>query len=113
VNGGERCVRIISDSERWCFGHHPDRAAERSENAAKAARAKHQGSELSQVKQELRDIAAKVLNGEVSTAKGSVVGQLLGVYLRACETEMKRREQLEFEERLQALEAEQSQERAS
>jgi len=45
-----------------------------------------------------------VASGKLATAKGSVAGQLLGIYIKAIEQERKIKETQEFEERLAALE---------
>lgn len=46
-----------------------------------------------------------MLEGRVERGDGSVVSQILNVYLRAVSVEMKVREQQELIERLEALEA--------
>jgi hypothetical protein len=45
-----------------------------------------------------------VLEGRVDKGKGSIVSQILGVWLRAVETELKVRDQQELTERLENLE---------
>jgi len=45
-----------------------------------------------------------VLDGSVDKGQGAVVSQILNVYLRAVSVELKVAEQLELEQRLEALE---------
>lgn len=102
--GGGRCQRIVPSSQDYCYSHDPHRAEERRQNASKAGKSKAAGGELAEVKDQLKDIAEKVLRGEITTAKGSVASQLLGVYLRAVEIERKQRSDQELEERIAHLE---------
>ena len=105
TSGGQRCQRIINDSESYCFGHDPTRAEQRKQYAAKAAKAKNAGSELVQIKSRLRQLSEEVIEGKVPTAKASVAAQVLGYYLRATEVQMKLKAQEELEQRLAQLEA--------
>jgi hypothetical protein len=56
------------------------------------------------IKRRLSDLADGVLTGEVETGVGAVASQILNVFLRAVSVELKAREQLEFIERMEALE---------
>ncbi len=76
---------------------------QRSRAAAKAGKSRA-GGELSEVKRQLRQLAADVLDGTVDKARGSVVAQILGVYLRAEEVARKVKEAEVLEERVVALE---------
>jgi hypothetical protein len=62
-----------------------------------------------QVKARLKEIAEGVLDGTIDKGRGSVAFQGFGVLIRAIETERKIKEQVEFEERLEALEQTQEQ----
>jgi flagellar motility protein MotE (MotC chaperone) len=104
---GQRCSRFVSSSESFCYAHHPETAEARSKAASKAAKAKYAASALSTVKAQLRDLAADVLDGSVDWADASVVAQVLGVFIRACEQERRQRETEELAERLAALEQQQ------
>jgi hypothetical protein len=81
----------------------PANAEQRSRAASKAAKSKGTG-ELGEVKRQLRDIAADVLEGMVDKGIASVAAQVLGVYIRAVEQDRKIWEQDELLERLEALE---------
>jgi hypothetical protein len=50
-------------------------------------------------------LADDVLDGEVDRGTGAVVSQILGVALRAIDTELKVKEQQDLIDRLEALEA--------
>jgi outer membrane lipoprotein SlyB len=57
------------------------------------------------VRNRLSDLADDVLNGTTDRADAAVVGQLLGTVIRAITAEVKVRETVELEERLDNLEA--------
>jgi hypothetical protein len=100
---GEPCERIVGASQTYCFAHDPNRAAERARNASKAARAKPT-RELSDVKKRLRQLADDVMAGRANRGDAAVAGQLFGTYLRAFSVEIKLKEVLELEERIERLE---------
>jgi predicted RNA-binding Zn ribbon-like protein len=101
---GERCAATVEPPHTYCWWHDPANADQRSRAASKAAKAKAQPGEIGEVKQQLRDLVNDVLEGRVDKGTGSIVSQILGVWLRAVETERKIREQQEFTERLDELE---------
>jgi hypothetical protein len=101
---GTGCERLISASAVYCYSHDAERAKERSRHASKAAKAKGPTGELADVKAQLRTIAADVLEGKLDKGKGSVAAQILGVWARVTEVELKVTEQRELIERLEALE---------
>jgi len=102
-SNGQRCERIVSGSESYCYSHDPDRARERSTNASKAARTKN-GTALTEIKDALRTLADDVISGNVERGRAAVAGQLYGVLLKAIEQERKLKEVEELEERLSLLE---------
>jgi hypothetical protein len=61
-------------------------------------------SEISDLKAQLRKLAANVLSGEVARGDAIAVNQILNTRARLIELERKIREQEELEERLEALE---------
>jgi hypothetical protein len=83
--------------------HDPLRRDERRANAAKAGRSRP-SRELQAVKDQLRDLTAKVLAGEVERADAIAAGQLLNVWLRATEVQRKVSETEELLTRLESLE---------
>jgi hypothetical protein len=93
-SSGERCQKVVKGEQTLCYLHNPAYAEERSATASKAARAKH-GHELMEVKDRLKELAEKVVAGELTTAKGSVAAQIYGVALRYIEQQ---RKQAELEE---------------
>ncbi len=97
---GEPCERIVPAAQKYCYSHNPAK----SESRKRAASAAGKGKEIPAVKSQLRRLADDVISGEVSTGKASVGAQILGVFLRACETEIRVREQTELSERLEELE---------
>ena len=101
---GSQCTLSVAAGAQWCFNHDPNRADERRRNASKAGRTKGTG-EISDLKKQLKDLAADVLSGDVQRADAAVVNQILNTRARLIELERKIREQEELEERLEALES--------
>jgi hypothetical protein len=97
------CERIVPASQSYCYSHDPQRKDERKRNAARAARSRP-NKELVEVKDRLRELAEHVLSGHVDRADAAVAGQLLGTFIRAVSTEIKVKEVLELEERIEQLE---------
>jgi hypothetical protein len=106
---GRPCAANVELPQEYCWWHDPANAEQRSRSASKAAKAKGT-NELAEVKQMLRQLADDVLAGRVDRADGSVVAQILGVWLRGIEQERKSKETEEFEQRLAQLEEHQQQE---
>ena len=102
-NDGQRCERVIGAAQQFCYSHDPDRVAERSANASKAARSRV-GGELPAIKKQLRELADAVVEGTVERGSAAVASQLYGVLLRALELERRVKETEELEGRLASLE---------
>jgi len=100
---GELCRGIAKAGSDYCPAHDPARAEERRRVASKAGKIRT-GGEIGEVKARLRELAEDVVSDKITTAKGSVAAQVLGVYLRAVEAERKMRETEELEKRLEELE---------
>ena len=100
---GSPCERIVGASQTYCYAHDPSRKAERRRNAARAGRSKP-SKELSEVKQRLRELAEDVISGRIDRADAAVAGQLYGTFIRAVGVELKVKEVLELEERIEQLE---------
>jgi len=71
--------------------------------ASRAGKAKP-NREISEIKRRLSTLADDVLEGRQDEGVAAVVSQVLNVYLRAVSVELKAREQLELEARIEALE---------
>jgi hypothetical protein len=107
---GSPCERIVSASQRHCFAHDPSKAAERSRYASRAGRSKP-SRELTEVKKRLRELADDVMAGRADRGDAAVAGQLYGTYIRAVSVEVKLKEVLELEERIEILEEAKAQRR--
>ena len=88
---GTPCQAIVKESQQLCHAHDPARADQRRRAASKAGKSRT-GGEISGIKARLRELAEDVVADRVTTAKGSVAAQILGVYLRAVEQERKQME---------------------
>ena len=100
---GTPCTLPARSGNGTCWAHDPANAEQRRKAASKAGKTKP-SAELHQVKRQLRNIAENVLEGKITTAKGSVAAQVLGVYLRAVEQERRQRELEDLEARITVLE---------
>ena len=107
TRGGERCTQSVKAGEQYCHRHDPSRSEERKRAASRAGKSKP-NKELVNIKRQLQELTDNVLAGEVGRADAAVCGQLLNVLLRALETERKVRETDELEERIVALESQNS-----
>jgi hypothetical protein len=104
TRSGGRCTAIVGGAQEYCYRHDPAYAEQRSQAASKAAKSKHQDSDIGQVKARLKELAEGVIAGTYSRADASVAGQLYGIFIRAVEQERKQKETEELEERIQAIE---------
>ena len=105
---GTRCKGIAIDSSGYCYAHHPEHAEQRRRNGSKGGKRGGRGRPLTDVanaKQRLSDLADNVLNGVVDRSVAGTASQILNVYLRAVDLELKAREQQELEARLEEIEA--------
>ena len=101
---GAPCERIVGASQEYCYSHDPARSEERHRAASKAAKSKPH-KEIQDIKTRLSELAEGVLEGEIDRADAAVVGQLLNYIIRAVGMELKVKEQLELEARLEELES--------
>ena len=88
---GEPCKGFVHPSKTYCPAHDPSRVEARRKAASKAGRSKA-GSEIAGVKVQLRTLADDTLASKVDRGTASVVAQVLGVWLKAVEVEIRERE---------------------
>jgi hypothetical protein len=100
---GSPCERIVGASQEYCYSHDPRRSSERQRNAAKGGRARG-NAEIGDLKNQLEDLAAGVLSGEIGRGEAIAVNQILNTRARLLEIERKGKEQEELETRLEAME---------
>jgi len=95
---------VLGAGKDHCYSHDPARADERKRNASRGGRSKSAGGELPDLKKQLRDLAADVLEAKVDKGAAAVVNQILNTIIRAVEQERKNLETGELAERLESLE---------
>jgi hypothetical protein len=95
---------VVGGGQSHCYAHDPTRAEERRRNASRGGRSKSAGGELPDLKRQLKNLAANVLNGSADRGRAAVANQLYNTLIRAIEQERKIRELGEMAERLEALE---------
>lgn len=88
---GTPCRNAPTTGSSYCPAHAPERAEARRRSASIAGRSKP-ATEVHEVKRQLRKLANDVLSGAVNTSKGSVLSQILRVWLKAAEVEIRERE---------------------
>ena len=88
---GEPCRGYVHPGHQFCPAHDPARAEARKRIASKAARSRT-GGEIAEVKAELRQLSKDVRECVVTPGVGSVTAQILGVFLKACEVEVRERD---------------------
>src|SRR5919112_6876493 len=100
---GGRCAVVVGPGQSHCYAHDPERSQERKRNASRGGRSKGQG-ELGELKKQIKDLAAEVLDGTADRGRAAVVNQLYNTLIRAIEQERKLRELDELAARLEELE---------
>ena len=105
TRSGDQCTATASAGATFCYLHDPGRSEERSRNAAKAAKAKGGGSELVEVKAELRQLFTDVRRGAADPRKAAVAAQVANALLRALALERELKETEELVRRVEELEA--------
>jgi predicted RNA-binding Zn ribbon-like protein len=101
------CTVSVEPPQTFCWWHDPANADARKQAAARGGKRAGRGrpqAELSDIKRRLSDLADDVLEGRQDKGVAAVASQVLNVYLRAVSVELKAREQLELEARVEALE---------
>lgn len=103
---GTPCRKQAMRDSKYCWTHDPSFEEERQRAAARGGKTGGRGrpSEIAEIKGELHQLAADVVAGEVVRGDAAVVSQIYNTILGAIRTDLKRREQEELVERLEALE---------
>jgi hypothetical protein len=100
---GGRCAVVVGPGQSHCYAHDPERSRERKRNASRGGRSRGRG-ELGELKKQIRDLAAGVLDGTADRGRAAVANQLYNTLIRTIEQERKQRELEEIAARLEDLE---------
>jgi hypothetical protein len=100
---GSPCTAPATGANGFCWAHDPANSEERRRIASKGGRGKG-GGELSDLKNQVIDLVADVLDGKVERGRAAVANQLYNTLIRAIEQERKQRELEELAGRLEGLE---------
>lgn len=100
---GVPCERIVGASQQYCYSHDDERKAERSRNASRAGRSRS-GGELGEVRDLLREITDRVLDGSLDRGTAIAANMVLNTRVRLIETTRRVQEQEELLSRLGELE---------
>lgn len=109
TRGGERC-KLDATNGSYCWSHNPENAGARKQRARRGGKARGAG-ELSEIKRTIRETVDGVLDGSIERGAGAVAFQGFNTLLKSIEVERKIREQEELEERLEALERQQQEQK--
>ncbi len=109
TEAGGRCRAIAISGSDYCHAHHPDRADARRRSASKGGKRGGRGRggsavEVTELKSQLSDLYAAVLDGTTEPKVGAVAAQIANVRARLVDTELRVREQDELIGRLEELE---------
>jgi hypothetical protein len=88
---GQQCRAIVQEGSDYCYSHDPRHADSRRRSASIAGRSKP-GTEISEVKRQLRKLADDTLAGRVKTGVAQVTSNVLGTWLKAVDSEIRERE---------------------
>ena len=100
---GGRCTATVEPPKQYCWWHDPANADKRKRAASRGGKSKGNG-ELADLKKQVKDLAADVLEGKADRGRAAVANQLYNTLIRAIEQERKLRELEEIAARLEALE---------
>ena len=100
---GSPCTLPSNGLGGLCWAHDPKNAERRRRGQSRGGKGKP-SREIVGIKSMLRDLAERVLAGEVETGRAAVANQLVNTRLRAVEIERKIREADEMEARIEELE---------
>jgi Family of unknown function (DUF5763) len=100
---GSPCTGSVTGSNGYCWAHDPANAEKRRRTASRAGSSRR-GGEISELKKQLKDLAADALAGDVERGVAAVVNQIVNSRIRLLELERKIKEAEELEARLEALE---------
>ena len=101
------CTVSVEPPQTYCWWHDPANASQRKAAASKGGKRAGKGrpqAEIQEIKTRLSELAEGVLEGGIDRADAAVAGQLLNYIIRAVGMELKVKEQLELEARLEELE---------
>ncbi len=107
TRAGTACKGIPIDGSQWCYVHHPDHTEERKRHGRRGGQRGGRGRpavEVADLKEQLEDLYSGVLTGMTEPKVGAVANQIINTRARLIETGLKVREQMDLEERLEALE---------
>ena len=100
---GERCKISVDSGVELCWAHDPGNAPARKRITSKAGRSRP-NKEVQDLRERLEDLYSSVLTGLVEAKTGAVLAQIANTQIRLVETELRVREQVELEERIDELE---------
>ena len=105
---GERCRLVAMRDRESCWSHDPSFKENRKRHATRAGKAggRSRPSEIAEIKDKLSKIALDVLDptSDVGRGEAAVAIQAYSAIMNCIRTELKRREQENLIERLEALE---------
>ena len=100
---GERCTLTVEPPSAYCWHHAPERAAQRQRAASRGGSGRV-SSEVRVLRERLKTLTDRVINGELETARGAVANQLITTQIKLLEYERRSKDLDDLLERLERLE---------
>ncbi len=100
---GERCTLTVEPPDAYCWHHHPERAEQRRRAASRGGSGRV-SSEVRVLRERLKALTDRVIDGELETARGAVANQLITTQIKLLEYERRSKDLDDLLERLERLE---------
>ena len=100
---GEQCTLTVESPYAYCWHHAPERA-ERRRRAASRGGSGRVSSEVRVLRERLKALTDRVIDGELETARGAVANQLITTQIKLLEYERRSKDLDDLLERLERLE---------
>ncbi len=100
---GEQCTLTVEPPSAYCWHHAPERAEQRQRAASRGGSGRV-SSEVRVLRERLKALTDRVIDGELETARGAVANQLITTQIKLLEYERRSKDLDDLLERLERLE---------
>ncbi len=100
---GRQCTLTVEPPDAYCWHHAPERAEQRRRAASKGGSGRV-SSEVRVLRERLKVLTDRVIEGELETARGAVANQLITTQIKLLEYERRSRDLDDLLKRLERLE---------
>jgi septal ring factor EnvC (AmiA/AmiB activator) len=99
----ERCTLTVEPPNAYCWHHAPERAEQRRRAASRGGSGRV-SSEVRVLRERLKTLTDRIIEGELETARGAVANQLITTQIKLLEYERRSRDLDDLLGRLERLE---------